>query len=67
MVALPAIIRVIRVLQTIGVVAVLGFWVLGSGVSQNQGCLFGGPHRKDYTMLGSLLGCSQFGKLQFRG
>ena len=26
------------------------------GVSQNHGYLFGGPHNKDYSILGSILG-----------
>ena len=36
------------------------------GVSQNYGYLFGGPHNKDYSILGSILGSPYFGKLPFR-
>ena len=32
------------------------------GVSQNKGYLIGGPHNKDYIILGSILGSSYFGK-----
>ena len=35
------------------------------GVSQNEGYLFGGPHHKDYYILGSILGSPYFGKLPF--
>ena len=35
------------------------------GVSQNQGCLFGGPHNKDYSIWGSILGSPYFGKLPY--
>ena len=35
------------------------------GVSQNYGYLFGGPHNKDYSILGSILGSSYFGKLPY--
>ena len=35
------------------------------GVSQNYGYPFGGPHNKDYSILGSLLGSPYFGKLPF--
>ena len=34
----------------------LGFW----------GTFFKGPHKKDYSMLGSILGSPYFGKLPFR-
>ena len=33
------------------------------GVSQNDGYLFGGPHNKDYSILGTILGSPYFGKL----
>ena len=33
------------------------------GISQNYGYLLGGPHNKDYSMLGSTLGSPCFGKL----
>ena len=36
---------------------------LGIVVSKNLGCLFGGPHNKDYSILGSTLGSPYFGKL----
>ena len=36
------------------------------GVSQNYGYLFGSPHNKDYSILGSILGFPYFGKLPFR-
>ena len=32
-------------------------------VSQNLGYLFGGPHHKDYSILGSTSGSSYLGKL----
>ena len=35
------------------------------GVSQNEGYLNGGPHDKDYSILGSILGSPSFGKLPF--
>ena len=35
------------------------------GVSQNQGYLFGGPYNKDYSILGSILGYPNFGKLPY--
>ena len=35
------------------------------GVSQNQGYLFGGPYNKDYSMLGSILGYPNCGKLPY--
>ena len=34
-------------------------------VSQNKGYLFGGPYNKDYSILGSILGYLNFGKLPF--
>ena len=37
------------------------------GISQNYGYLFGGPHNKDYSILGSILGPPYFGKLPYRG
>ena len=37
------------------------------GVSQNSGYLFGGPHNKDYSILGSILGSPYFGKLPVIG
>ena len=36
------------------------------GVSQNYGYHFGGPHNKDYSILGSILGSPYFGKLPYR-
>ena len=36
-------------------------------VSQNYGYLFGGPHNKDYRILGSILGSSFLGKLPSAG
>ena len=38
-------------------------WPSQVGVSQNQGYPFGGPHSKDYSILGSTLGSPYFGKL----
>ena len=35
------------------------------GFSQNKGYPFGGPHNKDYSMLGSILGSHYFGKLPY--
>ena len=35
------------------------------GVSQNWGYHFRGPHNKDYSILGSILGSPHFGKLPF--
>ena len=35
---------------------------LQMGVSQNYGYLFGGPHNKDYSILGSILGSPYCGK-----
>ena len=32
------------------------------GVSQKQGCHFGGPHNKDYSILESILGSPSFGE-----
>ena len=32
------------------------------GVSQNEGCLFGGPYSKNYNILGSILGTPYLGK-----
>ena len=37
------------------------------GVSQNSGYLFGGPHNKDYSILGSILGSLYLGKLPYVG
>ena len=34
------------------------------GVSQNWGYLFGGPHNKDYNLLGSILGSPFLGNYQ---
>ena len=31
-----------------------------------RGTFFGGPHNKDYSILGSILGFPYFGKLPFR-
>ena len=36
---------------------------LNMGISQNYGYHFGGPHNKDYSILGSILGSPYFGKL----
>ena len=36
-------------------------------VSQNGGYLFGGPHNKGYTVLGSILGFPISGKYHFCG
>ena len=33
------------------------------GISSNWGHPFGGPHDKDYGILGCILGCPYFGKL----
>ena len=35
-------------------------------VPQNKGYLLGGPHNKDYSVLGGVLGFPYFGKLPFR-
>ena len=35
------------------------------GVSQNYGYLVGGPYNKDYSILGSILGYPDFGKLPY--
>ena len=35
-------------------------------VSQHWGYLVGGPHNKDYSIFGSILGSPYFGKLRFR-
>ena len=35
------------------------------GVSQNKGYLSGGPHNKDYSILGSILGSPYLGKLPY--
>ena len=32
-----------------------------------MGTFFGGPHNKDYSILGSILGSPYFGKLPFSG
>ena len=37
------------------------------GVSQNEGYLIRGLHIKDYSILGSILGYPNFGKLPNRG
>ena len=36
------------------------------GVSQHYGYLLGDPYNKDYSILGSLLGSPNFGKLPYR-
>ena len=36
------------------------------GVSQNYGYLFGGPHDKDHSILGSILGPSILGNYHLR-
>ena len=35
------------------------------GVSQHRGYHFGGPHNKDYIILGSILGSPYLGKLPY--
>ena len=40
----------------------MGFELLDLVVSQNSGYLFGGPHNKDYGILGSILGSPFLGK-----
>ena len=43
-----------------------GYYYLGFRVyrvSENSGYPFGGPHNKDYSILGSILGSPYFGKL----
>ena len=35
------------------------------GVSQNWGYHFGGPHNKDYSIIGYTLGPPDFGKLPY--
>ena len=40
---------------------------MGIRVSQNWGYFFGGPYNKDYSILGSILGYPNFGKLPYRG
>ena len=37
--------------------------IIGIRVSKNYGYHFGGPHNKDYSILGSILGSPYFGKL----
>ena len=37
---------------------------IGFRVSQNEGYLFEGHHKKDYNTLGSMLGSPYFGKLR---
>ena len=37
------------------------------GVSQNRGIPFGGPYKKDYSILGSILGSPYVGKLPYSG
>ena len=37
------------------------------GVSHTQGYLIGGSHKKDYSILGSILGSPCFGKLLILG
>ena len=39
--------------------------IVDTGVSQNYGYLFGSPHNKDYSILGSILGFPYFGKLPY--
>ena len=36
------------------------------GFPEIRGTLFGGPHNKDYSILGSILGSPNFGKLPCR-
>ena len=45
----------------------IGFWFqgLGSRDPQKQWYLFGGPHIKDSSILGSILGSPYFGKLPY--
>ena len=40
--------------------------IIGIRVSQNYGYHFGGPHNKDHSILGSILGCPYLGKVPFR-
>ena len=37
------------------------------GFPKIRGTFFGGPHNKDYTILGSILGFPCLGKLPYRG
>ena len=46
---------------------VLTFRVLYFWISQSKGYHFGDPHNEDYSILGSTLGYTNFGKLPFRG
>ena len=41
----------------------LGIWEF----PKIRGTLFGGPHNKDHSFLGSMLGSPYFGKLLYRG
>ena len=40
--------------------------VYGSVLKLGVPFLFGGPHNKDYSILGSILGSPYFGKLPYR-
>ena len=44
-----------------------GIYYLGFRVSQHKGYHFKGPHKKNYSILGSILGSSYFGKLPSLG
>ena len=46
-------------------VKIMTFSIPYMGVSQNQGYLIGGPHSKDYSILGSIFGSPYFGKLAY--
>ena len=39
------------------------FWLLKWGVPKIGGTFFGGPYNKDYSILGSILGYPDLGKL----
>ena len=43
----------------------LSRWRTYMGVSQNSGYLFGGPNNKAYSILGSIVGYPNFGKLPY--
>ena len=42
-----------------------GFCVYLLGFPQLRGTFFGGPYKKDYSILGSILGYPYFGKLPY--
>ena len=43
--------------------AVMSTWNAKWGLPKILGTFFGGPHNKDYSILGSILGSPYFGKL----